>query len=59
MKHATVHNFADDNTISATFFVKLKKVLESESKCATKWLIKKCISANPDEFKSFIIDKIS
>ena len=36
MKHATVHNFADDNTLtsSAKTFDKLKEILESESECA-------------------------
>ena len=36
MQHATVYNFADDNTLSsfAETFVRLKEILESESKCA-------------------------
>ena len=39
MQHATVHNFADDNTLSsfAKTFDKLKEILESESKCAIEW----------------------
>ena len=36
IKHATVHNFTDNNTISslAKAFDKLKEILESESECA-------------------------
>ena len=36
MQYATVHNFADDNTLLsfAKTFYKLKEILESQSKCA-------------------------
>ena len=59
IKHATVHNFADDNTLSsfAKTFEKLKKILESESECAIDWFTTNGIFVNPDEFKAFIIDK--
>ena len=42
IKHATVHNFADDNTLPsfANTFDKLKEIIESESKCAIEWFTK-------------------
>ena len=59
MQHATVHNFADDNTLSsfAKTFDKLKEILESESKCAIEWFTRNGTFANPDKFKAFVIDK--
>ena len=59
IKHATVHNFADNNTLSsfAKTFEKLKKILESESECTIDWFTTNGIFVNPDEFKAFVIDK--
>ena len=59
IKHATVHNFADDNTLSsfANTFDKLKEILESESKCAIEWFTINGMFVDPDKFKAFVIDK--
>ena len=59
IKHATVHNFADDNTLSsfAKTFDKLKESLESESECAIGWFTRNGMFVNPDEFKVFAIGK--
>ena len=53
MQHATVHNFADDNTLSsfAKTFDKLKEILESESECAVEWFTRNGMFVNPDKFK--------
>ena len=55
MQHPTVHNFADDNTISsfAKTFAKLKEILESESECAIEWFTRNDI-VNPDKFKAIM-----
>ena len=59
MQHATVHNFADGNTISSftKTFDKLKEILESESECATEWFTRNGMLFNPDKYKPFVIDK--
>ena len=59
IKHATVHNFADDNTLSsfANTFDKLKEILESKSKCAIEWFTRNGMFVNPDKFKAFVIDE--
>ena len=59
MQHATVHNFADDNTHSnfAKTFTKLKEILESESECAIELFTRNSMFVNPDKFKAFVIDK--
>ena len=59
MQHPTVHNFADDNTISsfAKTFAKLKEILESESECAIEWFTRNGMLVNPDKFKAFVTDK--
>ena len=59
MQHATVHNFADINTLSsfAKTFDKLKEILESESECAIEWCTRNGIFFNPHKFKAFVIDK--
>ena len=59
MQHATVHNFADSNTLSsfAKTFDKLKEILESESQCTTEWFTRNGMFVNPDKFKAFVIDK--
>ena len=59
IKHATVHDFADDNTLSsfAKTFDKLKKILECDSECATEWFTRNGMFANPDKFKAIVIDK--
>ena len=59
MQYATVHNFADGNTLSgfAKTVDKLKKILKSESECAIKWFTRNGMFVNPDKFKPFVIDK--
>ena len=59
MQHATVHIFADDNTLSsfAKTFAKMKQILESESECATEWFTRNGIFVNPDNFKALVNDK--
>ena len=59
MQHATVHNFADDNTLSSSAknFDKLKAILESGSECAIEWFTRNGMFVNRDKFKAFVIDK--
>ena len=58
-QHATVHNFAEDNSLSvfAKTFVKLKEILESQSECAIEWFTRNGMFVNRDKFKTFGIDK--
>ena len=59
IKRASVHNFADDNTLSS--FAKtvsdLIKTLEDESRAAINWFSMNHMIANPDKFKTIILDK--
>ena len=59
MQHATVHNFADNNTHSnfAKTFAKLEEILESESECAIELFTRNGMFVNPDKLKAFVIDK--
>ena len=56
---ASLHNFADDNTLSA--FAKsinqLITILEKDSEAAIKWFKDNGMSANPDKFHGFIINR--
>ena len=56
---ASLHNFADDNTLSA--FAKsiqvLISILEKNSEIAIKWFIDNGMSANPEKFHGFIINR--
>ena len=56
---ASVHNFADDNTLSS--FAKtvsdLIKTLEDESRAAINGFSMNHMIANPDKFKAIILDK--
>ena len=56
---ASVHNFADDNSLSAfkSNIKKLKVILESESKTAISWFQSNKMIANLGEFQGIIIDK--
>ena len=56
---ASVHNFADDNSLSAfeSNIKNLKLILESESKTAISWFQSKKIIANPRKFQGIIVDK--
>ena len=59
MQHATVHNFADNNTHSnfAKTFAKLEEILESESECAIELFTRNGMFVSPDKLKAFVIDK--
>ena len=56
---ASVHNFADDNTLSAFAenVSKLINILQSESEVITDWFKKNQMIVNPDKFQLRIIDK--
>ena len=56
---ASVHNFADDNTL-ASFACTLKEllsILESECEAAINWRHKNKMIVNPDKFQIIILDK--
>ena len=59
IKRPSVHNFADDNTVSS--FAKTVsdsiKTLEDESRYAINWFSMNHMIANPDKFKAIILDK--
>ena len=54
-----MHNFADDNTLSAwgETVSKLIDTLESESNIAIDWFTKNEMIFNPDKFQPIILDK--
>ena len=56
---APVHNFADDNTLSAFAenVSKLINILLIESEVITDWFKKNQTIVNPDKFQVIIIDK--
>ena len=56
---ASVHNFADDNTLSAFAenVSKLINILQSESEVINDWFKKNQMMVNPDKFQVIIIDK--
>ena len=56
---ASIHNLADDNTLSAFAenVSKLINILQSESEVITDWFKKNQMIANPDKFQLRIIDK--
>ena len=56
---ASVHNFADDNTLSAFAenVSKLINILQSESKVTTYWFKKNQMIVNSDKFQVIIIGK--
>ena len=56
---ASVHNFADDNTLSAFAenVSKLINILQSESEVITDWFKKNQMIVNPDKFQLIIIGK--
>ena len=59
IENASVHNFADDNTLSC--FAKTVKdlinVLKEESEVAINWFSSNKMIVNPDKFKSIILTK--
>ena len=54
-----MHNFADDNTLSAwgETVSKLTDTLESESNITIDWFTKNEMLINPDKFQTIILDK--
>ena len=54
-----IHNFADDNTLSAFAenVSKLINILQSESEVITDWFKENQMIVNPDKFLVIIIDK--
>ena len=56
---ASVHNFVDDNTLSAFAknVSKLINILQSESEVMTDWFKKNQMIVNSDKFEVIIIDK--
>jgi hypothetical protein len=59
IERADIHNFADDNTLSAQAcnIDDLKKILEDESNIAIDWLISNDMMANPEKFKAIFMTK--
>ena len=56
---ASVHNFLDDNTLSAFHenLSKLINIFQSETEVIIAWLNKNQIIVNPNKFQVIIIDK--
>ena len=54
-----MHNFADDNTLSAWIETvsKFISTLELESNIATDWLTKNEVIINPDKSQAIILDR--
>ncbi len=59
IEEASLHNFADDNSLSAfaETVQELIKVLEKESETAINWFNINGMSANPDKFHGIIINR--
>ena len=58
-ENASVHNFADDNTLSrfAKTVKDLINILKEESEFAINWFSSNEMIVNPDKFKSVILTK--
>ena len=56
---ATLHNFADDNTISAknSNIETLLKVLEKNSNVAIEWFLRNEMIVNPEKFQAIVIKR--
>ena len=56
---ASVHNFADDNTLAsfASTLDELLPILESECETAIDWLHNNKMIGNPDKFQAIFLDK--
>ena len=59
IKKATLHNYADDNTLSASSddANSLIKILSEESQIAIEWLNRNHMIANPKKFQGMVISK--
>ena len=56
---SSLHNFADDNTLSACSktIKDLITILEKDSEIAIKWFKDNSMSANPEKFHGFIVNR--
>ena len=59
IKKATLHNYADDNTLTAfsNSVPNLVRILEQESNVAIDWLERNQMIANPDKFHAVLVTK--
>jgi len=59
IQNSTIHNFADDNTISAfaNTIPDLIQLLEKESEIALNWFTKNEMIANPAKFQAIVVNK--
>ena len=59
IKQATMHNFADDNTLAffSKFLPDLINVLENEADSALSWLEQNEMIANPNKFHALFVKK--
>ena len=57
--NVSVHNFADDNTLSsfARTVKNLVSILESESSCAINWFRDNSMIVIPDKFQAILLNK--
>ena len=60
LKHGTLYNYADDNTLSFSTpnFNELSCVLASVSLTFMNWFHINCMQANPDKFLAIAVGKI-
>ena len=60
MKQATLHNYADDNTLAyfSETMPDLVKTLEKETGVALSWLENNEMIANPEKFHAILLKKI-
>ena len=59
IEEASLHNFADDNTLSAfaNSIQDLIRILENDSEIAIKWFKDNCMSVNPEKFHGIILNR--
>ena len=59
MTKASIHNYADDNTLScfSNSIPNLIKILEHESSIAISWLNENKMIANPEKFHAIVVKK--
>ena len=57
--NVSVHNFADDNTLTsfARTVKNLVSILESESNCTINWFRDNSMIVNPNKFQAILLDK--
>ena len=57
LKHGSLYNYADDNTLTFSIPNELSSVLESESLTLMNWFHIHCMQANPDKFQAIAVGK--